>query len=58
MVTALEDRESRLYAMQVGAEEFLSKPVDRAELLLRVKNVLMLRECRRRLARSEVGGPG
>ncbi|MBS4099519.1 MAG: response regulator [Sulfuricella sp.] len=52
MVTSLDDRESRLYAMQAGADEFVSKPVDRAELSLRVRNVLMLNECRRLMARQ------
>lgn len=47
VVTSLDDRESRLYAMQAGADEFLSKPVDRSELSVRVKNALMLKECRR-----------
>lgn len=47
MVTALDDRESRLYALQAGADEFISKPVDRTELSVRVKNILTLREYRR-----------
>ena len=32
MVTALADRESRMTALSHGAEEFISKPIDRAEL--------------------------
>lgn len=44
MVTALDDRESRLAALQHGAEEFLTKPVDRAELWVRVRNMLRLKE--------------
>lgn len=44
MITALEDRESRLRALGMGAEEFLTKPVDRAELLVRVRNMLHLKE--------------
>ena len=40
MVTALEDQESRLKALEAGAEEFLSKPVNRAELQMRVKSLL------------------
>jgi len=42
MVTALEDRESRIRALDAGAEEFVSKPVDRQEMLVRVKNMLRL----------------
>ncbi|MBI5437728.1 MAG: response regulator [Nitrosomonadales bacterium] len=42
MVTALEDRESRLKGLENGAEEFLTKPVGRAELQMRVKGLLKL----------------
>ena len=44
MVTSLNDRASRLKALEMGANEFLSKPVDRAELSIRVKNMLQLKE--------------
>lgn len=40
MVTALEDRDSRLRALELGADDFLSKPVDSSELAARVKNLL------------------
>jgi len=43
MVTALVDRESRLAGLDAGAEDFLTKPVDRAELWLRVRNLLRLK---------------
>lgn len=46
MVTALDDRESRLYALQAGADEFITKPVDRIELTVRIKNLLALRRYR------------
>ena len=44
MVTAQSDREARLAALDAGAEDFLTKPVDRAELWLRVRNLLRLKE--------------
>ncbi len=44
MVTALDDRASRLKGLNAGAEDFLIKPVDRAELLVRVRNLLRLKE--------------
>jgi putative two-component system response regulator len=44
MVTALDDRESKIRALEFGAEDFLSKPVDRAELKVRVRNLLRLKE--------------
>jgi diguanylate cyclase (GGDEF)-like protein/PAS domain S-box-containing protein len=44
MVTAAVDRETRLAALATGVEEFLAKPIDRAELGLRVRNLLRLKE--------------
>ncbi len=44
MVTALDDPESKLRALKVGVQEFLTKPVDRNEVSLRVRNMLMLKE--------------
>jgi diguanylate cyclase (GGDEF)-like protein len=44
MVTVQTDREARLAALEAGAEDFMSKPVDRAELWLRVRNLLRLKE--------------
>ncbi|MEO7251390.1 MAG: EAL domain-containing protein [Arenimonas sp.] len=43
MVTALADRKSRLAGLDAGAEDLLTKPVDRAELWLRVRNLLRLK---------------
>lgn len=44
MLTALSDRDARLAGLNAGAEEFLTKPFHRAELLLRVRNLLRLKE--------------
>ena len=43
MVTALADRGARMRGLSAGAEEFLTKPVDRVELCVRVKNLLRLK---------------
>jgi PAS domain S-box-containing protein len=43
MITALDDRDARMRALNEGAEEFLTKPVDRAELCVRVRNLLRLK---------------
>ena len=40
MVTALADRGARIAGLSAGAEEFLTKPVDRTELWLRVRALL------------------
>jgi diguanylate cyclase (GGDEF)-like protein/PAS domain S-box-containing protein len=46
MVTAQTDRSALLDGLDAGAEEFLTKPVNRAELWLRVRNLLRLKELR------------
>jgi len=46
MVTALEDRESRLRGIQSGADDFVSKPFDRAELRARVRTITRLNRYR------------
>jgi putative two-component system response regulator len=43
MVTGMSDRSSRMLALNSGVEEFLSKPVDAAELTVRVRNLLRLK---------------
>ncbi len=45
IVTSLDDRAARLSALNVGVEDFLTKPVDRAELWVRARNLLRLKEC-------------
>lgn len=44
MVTALKDMESRVKGIAVGADDFLSRPVDRAELVARVKSMLRIKK--------------
>jgi len=44
MVTALEDRDSRIRGLEAGANDFLNKPVDSAELTVRVRNLLRIKE--------------
>jgi len=45
ILTAVSDRATKLEALQLGATDVLCKPVDRAELILRVKNALMVKAC-------------
>ncbi|MGA7984328.1 MAG: response regulator [Burkholderiales bacterium] len=49
LITALEDSESRVRGIEAGADDFLSKPVNREELLARVKTLRKLHETRREL---------
>ncbi|HWA71323.1 MAG TPA: response regulator [Polyangiaceae bacterium] len=44
LLTALGERDDRLAGLESGADDFLSKPVDRQELLLRVRTFLRLRD--------------
>jgi signal transduction histidine kinase len=43
MLTALDDRNARMVGLNAGAEDFLTKPVDRPELCVRVRNLLRLK---------------
>jgi DNA-binding response OmpR family regulator len=50
IVTALDDRQSRLQGLEAGADDFISKPIDRAELRARVRTITRLNRYRRLLA--------
>ena len=49
LVTALEDQQSRVRGIKAGADDFLSKPVHREELVARVKTLKRLHATRREL---------
>jgi adenylate cyclase len=49
LVTSLEDSESRVRGIEAGADDFLSKPVKREELIARVKTLRRLHETRKEL---------
>ena len=51
VVTALEDRKSRLEALEAGANDFVTKPFDELELLARSRSMLKLRAASRELQR-------
>jgi response regulator RpfG family c-di-GMP phosphodiesterase len=50
MITANDDKDVRYEASQIGATDFLTKPVDRIEFSARVRNMLALGASRRHLA--------
>jgi signal transduction histidine kinase len=50
IVTAYEDRDHRYRALEAGATDFLSSPVDHHEFVVRARNLLALRQ--QRLARE------
>ena len=43
MLTALADPKTRLRALKKGAKDFLTKPFDMAETLVRIRNMLDVR---------------
>jgi len=47
MLSALSESSARVSGLETGAEEFISKPVERVELWLRVRNLLRLKSPRR-----------
>lgn len=49
MVTSLDDRDSRLRGLEVGVDDFISKPFDALELRARIKTITRLNRYRRLL---------
>ena len=52
IVTALSEVSDVEHAVDVGADDFLSKPVNRLELVTRVRSLLKLSEAKRELRRA------
>lgn len=53
LITALQAQEHRLEGLEAGADEFVTKPVDISELLIRVRNTVHLARLRRQLRERE-----
>src|ERR1700680_1214845 len=53
LVTALSDKQDRIEGIKAGADDFLSRPVDRTELLARVRSLLKLKQRTDELERAE-----
>ncbi|MFM2005911.1 MAG: hypothetical protein RLZZ09_1566 [Pseudomonadota bacterium] len=47
MVTALDDRASRLKGIEAGADDFIAKPIDRIEMRARVRTITRLNRYRK-----------
>lgn len=52
LVTALSEREDRIRGIEAGADDFLSKPIHRWELLTRTKSLLRIKSLRDDLQKS------
>ncbi len=50
MITANDQKQIRYRALDIGANDFLTKPVDKVEFLARAKNMLGLNDARKKLA--------
>lgn len=44
MITALHEKDDRIKGIEAGADDFISKPFNKAELLARVKSLLRMRQ--------------
>jgi signal transduction histidine kinase len=53
LLTALDDRDSRLRGLESGADDFLTKPPDRRELLARVRTITRLNRYRTLMEQRE-----
>jgi putative two-component system response regulator len=53
LITALSDKQDRIEGIKAGADDFLTRPVDRAELLARVGSLLKLKHRTDELERAE-----
>jgi len=49
LITALDDQDSRVRGIEAGADDFLSKPIKREELLARARTLRRLHETRKEL---------
>ena len=50
MITANDQKQVRYRALEVGATDFLTKPVDKVEFLARANNMLVLSDARKKLS--------
>lgn len=53
LLTALNDKKSKITGIECGADDFISKPFDVLELLTKVKSLLKLKELHEELDHSE-----
>lgn len=56
LITALSDVQDKLKGLEVGADEFLSKPFSKAELIVRINNMLRLKQYEEQLRYRSLSG--
>ena len=57
LITALDQPDSKLKGLEAGADEFLPKPVDRSELMVRIRSMLKLKEYQEQLLNRSLSFP-
>ena len=55
LLTAIGEVESRIHGLELGADDYLGKPFDPKELLLRVKNIIKMNIDPNKLLSSKIG---
>lgn len=53
IVTCRSDMEDKIQGLETGADDYLTKPINNAELLARVKSLLKIRELNERLVQAQ-----
>ena len=53
IITGLSSITDRVDALEAGADDFMSKPIDRSELIARVQSMLHMRELHRQIDGAE-----
>lgn len=54
MVTALKERDDKIKGIEAGADDFLTKPIDKVELLTRIRSLIRVKNLHDDLERSYV----
>src|SRR3990172_7568843 len=52
IITSLDQRDDKINALQAGADDFITKPVDRSELLARARSLLKIKSLHDRLEKK------
>ncbi len=46
LITAMDEADYKIRGLEAGADEFLNKPINKAELLARIQSLLRLKQCK------------